>query len=579
QSGTISTHFQFDASISTDPETPTNEMEVRWDWNGDSIWDTGYEKSKIISHQYTTHGSWLVVCEVRDGDGFVDTEAKNVYVAEGTVTDSRDGRVYAYKTIGTQTWMLENLAWLPKVSPTTEGSLTSPFYYVYDYDGNSTEEAKTQSTFLTYGVLYNWEAAMTACPPGWHLPDDEEWKTLEKYFLMSAPEADATGMRNSGDVGGKLKEAGNAHWSSPNMAATNESGFTALPGGLRYGAGGFDDLGDRASFWTASESGDSYANLRNLFQINAGVDRNNYPRTVGFSIRCLKGGSKPAAGFTIDPQSGTISTHFQFDASISTDPETPTNEMEVRWDWNGDGTWDTGYSETKTISHQYSQIGSYSVILEVKDGDGLVDTETKTVIVAEGTVTDSRDGRAYAYKTIGTQTWMTENLAYLPSVSPSTAGSDAAPHYYVFGYEGTSVDAAKANANYGTCGVLYNWPAALAACPTGWHLPTDAEWSTLTTYLGGESVAGGKMKETGTTHWQSTNAGATNESGFTALPGGLRDSSDSTFYGGGQYAMFWSSTVNIVGGVSYRYLSYYNTALFLNPSYRMTGVSVRCLRN
>ena len=70
-------------------------------------------------------------------------------------------------------------------------------------------------------------------------------------------------------------------------------------------------------------------------------------------------------------------------------------------------------------------------------------------------------------------------------------------------------------------GRLYSWEVAQRVCPTGWHLPTDAEWTTLTDYLGGKNVAGGKLKETGTEHWFSPNTGATNESGFTALPGGI----------------------------------------------------------
>ena len=124
-------------------------------------------------------------------------------------------------------------------------------------------------------------------------------------------------------------------------------------------------------------------------------------------------------------------------------------------------------------------------------------------------IQDSRDSQIYQYKTIGTQVWMTENLAYLPSVVGPGTGSNSTAYYYVYGYDGTDVDAAKATSNYTTYGVLYNWPAAMSGaasssadpsgvqgiCPTGWHLPSDAEWTTLTDYLEGESVAGGKMKE------------------------------------------------------------------------------------
>lgn len=150
--------------------------------------------------------------------------------------------------------------------------------------------------------------------------------------------------------------------------------------------------------------------------------------------------------------------------------------------------------------------------------------------------TDSRDGNHYKVIKIGNQIWMAENLKYLPSVVGPGTGSNTTPYYYLYDYNGTEVGAAKSTSNYATYGVLYNWPAAMGGslsgssnpnkvqgvCPTGWHLPSDAEWIELIDFLGGVDVAGGKLKETGTTHWLSPNVDATNETGFTALPGGIR---------------------------------------------------------
>jgi uncharacterized protein (TIGR02145 family) len=165
-----------------------------------------------------------------------------------------------------------------------------------------------------------------------------------------------------------------------------------------------------------------------------------------------------------------------------------------------------------------------------------------------GTMTDARDGKTYNTVTIGNQEWMAENLAYLPSVNMGADGSDdntAGKYYYVYGYDGTNVTDAKATDNYTTYGVLYNWNAAMdgastssanpsgvqGVCPTSWHLPSDVEWTVLTDLLGGESVAGGKLKETGTTHWNSPNTGATNS----GLPGGLRSGSGGYFNGIGDW--------------------------------------------
>ena len=211
-----------------------------------------------------------------------------------------------------------------------------------------------------------------------------------------------------------------------------------------------------------------------------------------------------------------------------------------------------------------------------------------------GVITDIRDGNSYQTVLIGEQCWMAENLAYLPSVNMVADGSEdaAGSYYYVYGYDGTNVADAKATDNYATYGVLYNWPAAMAGsassnanpsgvqgvCPAGWHLPSDAEWTELTDYLGGTRVAGGKLKETGTTHWNSPNTGATNETGFTALPGGSRYNNGNftniRYHGG-----WWSSTEYGTYLAWYRYAGYnFSDVGRLNYG-KEVGFSVRCVRD
>ncbi|MDD4032494.1 MAG: FISUMP domain-containing protein [Bacteroidales bacterium] len=199
------------------------------------------------------------------------------------------------------------------------------------------------------------------------------------------------------------------------------------------------------------------------------------------------------------------------------------------------------------------------------------------------TFTDSRDGKVYKTVTIGEQVWMAENLAYLPEVvGPATgsedSGNETEAFYYVSGYVGTDVAAAKTTTNYQTYGVLYNWSAALTACPEGWHLPSDEEWTTLTSYMGGADVAGGKMKETGTTHWEDPNTGATNESGFTALPGGYR-SNLGTFYFFCYEGFWWSSAQNNKSFAWGRSLSCDDSGVIRGDNYKEGGYSVRCIRD
>jgi uncharacterized protein (TIGR02145 family) len=207
------------------------------------------------------------------------------------------------------------------------------------------------------------------------------------------------------------------------------------------------------------------------------------------------------------------------------------------------------------------------------------------------TFTDTRDGNVYQTVTIGNQVWMAENLKYLPSVVGHGTGSETTPYYYVYDYNGTNVAAAKATSNYITYGVLYNRSAAMngaassttnpsgvqGVCPTGWHLPSDAEWTQLTDYLGGESVAGGKLKETGTAHWNSPNTGATNETGFTSLPGGYR-TSPGAFYGIGYLGGWWSATEDCTGNAWGRIMDYSDSGV-IRYGNKENGFSVRCLRD
>ncbi len=103
--------------------------------------------------------------------------------------------------------MVENLAYLHSVSDPEKGSDAFPYYYVYDYMNTSVIEAKSTVNYTEYGVLYNWYAAKKACPDGWHLPSDEEWKTLEKHLGMGSSDADKVETRNSGGVGKKFKSS------------------------------------------------------------------------------------------------------------------------------------------------------------------------------------------------------------------------------------------------------------------------------------------------------------------------------------------------------------------------------------
>jgi uncharacterized protein (TIGR02145 family) len=189
------------------------------------------------------------------------------------------------------------------------------------------------------------------------------------------------------------------------------------------------------------------------------------------------------------------------------------------------------------------------------------------------------DGNIYNTVTIGTQTWLTENLktthlndgTAIPNVTADASWNLLSTP----GYAWYNNDAGT----YGDYGILYNWTTVNTGllCPTGWHVPADADWTVLTTFLGGSFGAGSKLKETGTTHWLPPNSDATNEVGFTALPGGLRGFMG-PFNGIGDSANFWTSTRISTDPTSANIYSISGEVMLL-MTMELSGLSVRCIKN
>jgi uncharacterized protein (TIGR02145 family) len=190
----------------------------------------------------------------------------------------KDNKSYKAVKIGNQWWMAENLAYLPSVSPPSEGSATSPYYYVYDYSGTNVTSAKLAANYSTYGVLYNWLASLAVCPPGWHLPSDAEWIALSDY--LGGKEVS----------GGKMKENGTTHWTSPNEGATNESGFSSLPAGHRDKEGAFSAFGNHEIWWSSTEYNDNKNYVWSWW--NSYFYDNGYSymtlKEYGYSVRCVR---------------------------------------------------------------------------------------------------------------------------------------------------------------------------------------------------------------------------------------------------------------------------------------------------
>jgi uncharacterized protein (TIGR02145 family) len=193
-----------------------------------------------------------------------------------------------------------------------------------------------------------------------------------------------------------------------------------------------------------------------------------------------------------------------------------------------------------------------------------------------GSLTDI-DGNAYKTIQIGNQTWMAENLkttrfndgTAIPLVKDVVAWAELSSSAYCW-YTNDSV----------SYGAMYNWFTVNTGtlCPAGWHVPSDAEWTTLSTYLGGDTICGNQLKETGITHWQSPNTGATDESGFTALPGGYRGN-DGSFTGIRKDDYLWSSSESSLIDATYRALFYDSGNGINGNSDKKDGFNVRCMKD
>lgn len=230
-----------------------------------------------------------------------DDNANENWSAGTDWIDTRDEKQYKTVQIGNQVWMAENLAYLPSVNDIVngsedEGSESDPFYYVYDYHGTDVTNAKATSNYQTYGVLYNWTASLNSCPDGWHIPSDDEWKELEIYLGMNQDQAESTGLRGT-DEGEKLKAISGWEYDGN---GTNESGFTALPGGNRLGEHYRDTVyydymfansGVLGASWSTTEvigEENRFVWSRHLQFSDDKVIRGHWHKSLAISIRCVK---------------------------------------------------------------------------------------------------------------------------------------------------------------------------------------------------------------------------------------------------------------------------------------------------
>lgn len=504
-----------------------------------------------------------------------------------------DGNIYSTVQIGAQCWMSGNLNIGSFINSSISQSNNSTIEkYCYD---NDTEKCDT------LGGLYQWDELMqyvTAdsvrgiCPENWHIPSDEEWSTLELRIDPSVA-ANTSGWRGT-DAGTKLKFG-------------ESSGFDALFSG-RLISGSFNSYNYGAYYWSSSED-PSDAWERFLQNDETGIARNNQNKQSALSVRCVYDDyddKLPAA------TTGGVSDIGGTDANVAgqlTNLGSANSSV-----FHHGHCWST--SMAPTVADSKTDLGfTNSLDSFVSNLTGLTDNTTYYVrAYAENSIgitygiavsfltvqptycpgipTITYDGQVYNTVQVGSQCWLKENLNTGTFINSSTAQSNnGTVEKYCYENQTSNCD---------TYGAIYKWDEAMkyvstngaqGICPSGWHIPTDADWCTLENEVDAGSVscsatgyrgidAGSNLKEAGTSHWRTGSTG-TNTSNFTALPGGLY----SSFMGGPFFniqdiAKFWSSTQDNTNKAWSRMLYYSNAGVNRGEASTLNqGYYIRCIKD
>ena len=481
--------------------------------------------------------------------------------AIGSITDSRDGQSYKTVSIGSQTWMAQNL------------NFETANSYCFN---DSTKYCEK------YGRLYMWGAATTACPTDWHLPTKEEFETL---FTAVGGQSTASKILKS-----------TSGWNNSGNG-TDAYLFSALPAGYRNGGGEYISEGSQAYFWSSTESNSNF--VFNIFlHYNSGkAEEYVNLKDVGFSVRCVKGESAEkmsSSSSGITPKSSSsvkssssiaLSSGVAKSSSSSVAPKSSSSAKSSSSSAKSSSSSvaKSSSSSVKLSSSSSAKSSSSSVVESGSSSSSVVNS------VSIGSFTDSRDGQTYKTVKIGWQTWMAQNLNYKTANSYCYNDKDSNCSKYgrLYTWAAAMDSAGKWSLDGSGCGYGLDKRCAprypvQGVCPVGWHLPSVSEWNTLLTGypVGGESTAGKVLKST--SGWKSSGNG-TDAYSFSALPAGIRFPTvvRGVYDLEGNYAYFWSSTEFGDSHAYYMYLFYSSDGAELLDTdvFKNDAISVRCLKN
>jgi uncharacterized protein (TIGR02145 family)/uncharacterized repeat protein (TIGR02543 family) len=500
--------------------------------------------------------------------------------------DARDGQSYETVQIGSQCWMAENL----NIGTRINGGINQSNNGIIEKYCYNNSEAQCD----IYGGLYQWSEMMGhvtvagvtgICPEGWHIPTDDEWCILEQEVDPTIT-CNSTGWRGI-DGGGKLKKEGSP-WFLPNVGATNSSGFTALPGGIGATGGTFAQSGYFGFWWSSSQFDANTAWQRDLYYEVAQIRRiaASSNKLSGYSVRCLKDEIPIQPYYNlnllIDPSdAGTVTGAGQYEPGEVISVTATANPGWQFVNWTDD-------------DEIVSNVPEFSYTMPLQDVTLTANFEEEQAGFNCGEpLIDARDGKSYATVQLGDQCWMAESLNYGTMITGNQAMADnGIVEKYCYNND---------EANCTIYGALYQWnelmqytttPGVQGICPEGWHVPTDAEWTALTSYVSSqpEYLCNNNTNYiakalASTTLWYNSTTScsigrtlsANNATGFTGLPAGFR-ASNGSFNNLNGSLDFWSSTEQLSTTAMRRYLYFSYRDVAANPTEKTKGASVRCVR-
>jgi len=512
------------------------------------------------------------------------TVTEGMWFCGDTIHDNRDGQIYSTVQIGYQCWMAENLSIGTFIPSYPGGPIQTNNGIIEKYCYNNFE-----SYCEEYGGLYQWDEAMEyssmpgnkgICPNGWHLPTDAEWSLLSDFlggWIIA---------------GGRMKEPDTTHWSSPNIGATNSSGFTALGAGVRQFDDTFCCFGWNADFWSSTEhSNNWYAWHRELNNSHGELRRFYYTKSNGFSVRCVKDFSNIPS----NPDPPDASMNQSVNILLGWEIINPANEPLTYDVYFGPTNPPALVSEGQS-GNSYDPPGDlvpgttyYWQIIVYDNNNNQTPSPLWSFSTGfnpcPGIETVEYEGQTYYTVQIGSQCWLQQNLNVGVRIDGSEEQSDNdIIEKYCYN---------DSESNCSTYGGLYQWNEMMkynsgnsqGICPEGWKVPSDADWCTLEQYVdptttdcfatGYRGTNGGlKLKAAGN-NW---NPPGTNEYGFTALASGVRTTTG-YFQDFGVYSIFWSRTLSEDYHYWTRWLYQFEDRIYRAGEWWPSGYSVRCIKD